>query len=269
MRAADRTAAYLDAAIKEKLYSTPERLRFRMDELFGEVDFRNRKVLDIGGGTGLYSFYAAACGAKKVLCLEPEADGSSPGVAEKIGRLKQLLGNTNVEFRPLTLQAFKPQGERFDVVLLHSSINHLDETACIHLLEDPKFRTIYQELFAKIFALSSEGARLIICDCSRYNVFPLLGLRNPFAPTIEWHKHQAPRVWAELLEGVGFVNPRISWRTFNRLGRWGAALLANPLAAYFLSSSFCLRMDRPAEGERLVGRAILRPEAAAARLGEG
>jgi SAM-dependent methyltransferase len=253
MIAADRTAAYLDAAIKEKLYSTPERLRFRMDELFGEVDFRNKKVLDIGGGTGLYSFYAAARGARKVLCLEPEADGSTPGVVEKIRRLKQLLSSANVEFKPLTLQDFKPQGERFDVVLLHSSINHLDETACIHLLEDRKFRTTYQDLFAKLFALSNEGASLIICDCSRYNIFPLLGLRNPFAPTIEWHKHQAPRVWAELLESVGFANPRISWRAFNRLGRWGTALLANPLAAYFLTSSFCLRMDRPAVGAAALG----------------
>jgi SAM-dependent methyltransferase len=235
----------MDAAIKEGLYSTRGRLRFRMDALFGEVDFTNKRVLDIGGGTGLYSFYAAARGARKVVCLEPEADGSSPGVVEKIRRLKQLLNNTNVEFKPLTLQTFEPQGERFDVVLLHSSINHLDETACIHLLKERKFKTAYRELFARIFALSNEGARLIVCDCSRYNFFALLGLRNPFAPTIEWHKHQAPRVWAELLESVGFVNPRISWRTFNRLGRWGDALLANPLAAYFLTSSFCLRMDRP------------------------
>jgi len=245
MKTAQDTPLYLDTAIEERLYSTKGRLQFHTDALFGEIDFNNKTVLDIGGGTGLHSFYAAARGARKVVCLEPEADGSSAGVIEKIHRLKKLLERDNVEFKPLTLQAFEPEGETFDVILLHSSINHLDETACINLLREPKFKAVYREVFSKIFSLSNKGAKLIVCDCSRYNLFALLKIRNPFAPTIEWHKHQAPEVWANLLAGVGFVNSRISWPSFNRLGNWGRVLFGNKFAAFFLASSFCLRMDKP------------------------
>lgn len=245
MNTAQDTALYLDAVVKERLFPNQDRLRFHTDALFRGVDFRNKTVLDIGAGVGLFSFYAAARGARRVVCLEPEVDGSTPGVLEKIDRLKKVLGRHNVEFSPITLQAFEPGAEKFDVVLLHNSINHLDENACINLLRDPKARAVYRELFGKLFALSNRGAKLIICDCSRYNFFALLGLRNPFVPTIEWHKHQAPQAWAELLAGAGFVNPGIRWRSFNRLGSLGRLLLANPLAAYFLESSFCLRMEKP------------------------
>jgi SAM-dependent methyltransferase len=245
MAAMHDTALYFDIAIKERLYSTRSRLQFYMDTVFHGIDFANKTVLDIGGGTGLYSFYAASRGARRVLCLEPEADGSSPGAVEKIGRLKKLLGRENVEFRPTTLQAFEPEGETFDVVLLHASINHLDETACIRLLEEPRYRAVYQALFAKISSLSSRGAKIIICDCSRHNFFALLGVRNPFAPTIEWEKHQAPETWAELLTTAGFVNPEITWRSFNRLGPVGRFMFANKAAAYFLKSTFCLRMEKP------------------------
>lgn len=245
MNTAQATALYLDTAIKERLFPTKGRLRFQTQVLFAGVDFENKAVLDIGGGAGLLSFYAAAQGARSALCLEPEVDGSTPGVLEQIARLKQALGRQNVEFKPVTLQAFEAEGEKFDVVVLHASINHLDEAACINLLREPQSRAAYRELFAKIFALSNKGAKLIISDCSRYNFFALLGLRNPFVPTIEWHKHQAPQVWAELLAEVGFVNPRISWRSFNRLGNFGRVLLANRFAAYFLESNFCLRMEKP------------------------
>jgi SAM-dependent methyltransferase len=239
------TALYLDTAIRERLFPTKRRLKFYTEALFRGVDLDNKAVLDIGGGEGLLTFYAAARGARRLVCLEPEADGSSAGVLEKIGRLKTVLGGQNVEFKPITLQAYAPEGEKFDVILLHQSINHLDEPACIGLLQEPRFKAVYRELFGKLFSLSNKGAKVIICDCSRYNLFALLGVRNPFVPTIEWHKHQAPQVWAELLAEVGFVNPRISWRSFNRLGNWGRVLLANKFAAYFLESSFCLRMEKP------------------------
>ena len=66
---------YLNTIVKEGLYSSKSRLKFQMDMLFRGVDLKDKKVLDIGGGYGLFSLYAASRGAKKVICLEPEADG--------------------------------------------------------------------------------------------------------------------------------------------------------------------------------------------------
>ena len=240
-----RIELYLNTVIREGLYSTKGKLQFEMDTLFRGIDFTNKKVLDIGGGSGIYSFYAAVRGAMKVVCLEPEAEGSSRGIIDKFHKLKNLLECNNVELNPITLQAFEAEGEAFDIILLHNSINHLDETACINLLKEFKSKTVYQELFSKIYLLSNKGAKLIICDCSRYNLFALCKIRNPFVPTIDWHKHQAPEEWVNLLAEVGFVNPRIRWSSFNTLRNLGRILFGNRLMAYFLMSHFCLTMDKP------------------------
>ena len=197
-------------------------------------------------GSVMMSVEDATCrGAKKVVCLEPEAEGSSSGVTDKFHKLNKLLERNNVELKPVAIQALESEGETFDVILLHNSINHLDETACINLLRESKSKAVYQEIFSKIYSLSNKGAKLIICDCSRYNFFALFKIRNPFAPTIEWHKHQAPEVWANLLGGAGFMNPKIRWSSFNTLRNWGRVLIGNKLMAYFLTSHFCLTMDTP------------------------
>jgi len=245
MSAEQDVELFLDSTIKEGLYPNRGRLQFKMETLFRGIDFTNKRVLDIGGGNGVHSLYAACRGAKKVVCLEPEADGSSSGVIEEFHRLNERLKRNNATIEPVTFQAFEPGGDTFDVILLHNSINHLDEAACITLLEDPSAKANYQEISSKINSLSNKGAKLIVCDCSRYNFFGLLKIRNPIAPSIEWHKHQAPEVWANVLGEAGFINPKIRWSSFNRLRHWGRFLIGNKLMAYFLRSHFCLTMDKP------------------------
>lgn len=236
--------AYLTAAMNARLYSSKRKLYLHMKSVFEGTDLVNKSVLDIGGGSGLYSFYAAHEGAHKVVCLEPEADGSHSGVVESFAKLRQSLPQDDVELRPLTFQDYESD-LGFDVVLLHDSVNHLNETACMDLLESPEAVALYLDLFTKLYGLSTGGAKLIVCDCARHNLWPSLGVRNPFAPSVEWRKHQAPEVWAELLERAGFANPRISWSSFSTLGTWGRYTMGNRFAAYLTSSHFCLRMDKP------------------------
>ena len=236
---------YLSAAVKEGLYPNRGNLRFHLKTLFRNIPLENRQVLDIGGGSGLHSFYAACMDAKEVVCLEPETEGSRSGMGAKFQKLSGFLGYDHVRFEPVTFQAFEPTGKRFDIILLHNSINHLDETACIDLLNSEESKAIYLSMFSKLSSLSSSGAKLIVSDCSRYNFFALLGIKNPFAPTIEWHKHQAPKVWVDLLRQVGFVNPRVRWTSFNTLRSLGRVLLGNKLLSYLLRSHFCFTMEKP------------------------
>jgi SAM-dependent methyltransferase len=236
---------YFDAMTAEWPFrGNRDKFAYYLTTLFEEVHFPNKRVLDIGGGRGIYSFYAACNGARDVVCLEPESDGSSSGVREKFRELQGLLRLNNVVLEEVTLQAFRPEGEAFDIVILHNSINHLNEPACIDLRRDESSRIAYKELFSKIHSMSSKGAKMIICDCSPYNVFPLLGRRNPFAPSIEWHKHQRPQVWASLLGEVGFGNSRILWFTPDRFRRLGRVLFSNEPMMYFWASHFRLTMDR-------------------------
>ena len=50
---------------------------------FKDVDFKNKTVLDIGGGNGIYSFYARSQGASSALNLEPFGAGSKDSDSHK------------------------------------------------------------------------------------------------------------------------------------------------------------------------------------------
>jgi SAM-dependent methyltransferase len=220
--------------------------RFYVNYLFNGIDFRGKTMLDIGGGDGMLSFYAACAGAEKVICLEPEVDGSAAGMNAAFRRTASLLrlDQAKVQLLPRRLQDYEAGDDSFDIVLLHASINHLDEEACIQLGRDRKAQRSYEQSFEKLAALSRPGARLLVVDCARRNLFADLHITNPFVPMIEWHKHQPPKLWADLLAKAGFVNPIIRWSSFNTLRSGGRLLLGNRIAAYCLTSGFCLTMER-------------------------
>jgi cyclopropane fatty-acyl-phospholipid synthase-like methyltransferase len=231
---------FLITAVQAGLYGNEGNLRYHFATVFEGIALQGARFLDIGGGSGLHSLYAAACGACEAVCLEPEAAGSTAHVNQHFGEICASLGVTTARLVRETLQSYVAPGRPFDVVLLHDSINHIDEQACITLLESPASREAYRRIFEKLAGLTSRGATLIICDCSRYNLFPRCGRRNPFMPTIEWHKHQAPEVWAALLGEAGFTCPRIQWPSFNTLRGVGRILLGHRVPAYFLTSCFRL-----------------------------
>jgi SAM-dependent methyltransferase len=233
---------YYSVILARGLYTNKRNLRNHLKGIFGEYDFTHKRVLEVGGGSGLLSFYAASQGAEEVICLEPEAAGSTSGINSHFEETRGDLGLNNVRLEKLTLQSFNPDGKKFDLVLLHNSINHLDEEACINLLLTDKARDTYRIIFHSLGALANPGATLIICDCSRNNLFALLGIKHPLAGMIEWHKHQAPEVWARLLSDHGFSQPRITWLSYNSLGWLGRALLGNKWVSYLLMSRFRLRM---------------------------
>lgn len=245
MRNEPHLRALAAAVERAKLYSTGARLLFHMEEVFAGVSLHGKRVLDIGGGSGLCSFYAAACGARAVTCLEPEAAGSQRGEMNSAFReLAALLDFAGtVELLPITLQQLECEPGAYEVLVLHDSINHLDEQACTRLRHDPEAREVYRRLFRKLAELTTPKGTLIAVDCSRHNFFPALGIRNPFAPQIEWQKHQSPALWAGLLLDCGFRNHRVRWSSVNRFGKTGRVLLGNRIAAFFLFGRFCLKME--------------------------
>jgi SAM-dependent methyltransferase len=212
-------------------------------DFFRNVDFTGRRVLDIGGGEGIYSFYAAVMGAREVVCLEPEAAGSTSGVTQLFERIGEAVPNQPVRLDARTLEQYG-DAEGFDIILMNASVNHIDEDACIRLLEDPRARETFRKVFLHLGTLAKPGSLLMVADCTRHNFFASLGLRNPLNPNIEWHKHQAPEVWAALLQEVGFRNPRVAWMSLYRFGKVVQALLANKAAAYFLKSFFRLDLQK-------------------------
>ena len=238
---------FLDAVIEEnlfraKFFSSKEKLRFNLETLFNGIDLNGKRVLDIGGGYGLQSFYAGCKGAGEVICLEPGSDGSSDLVIEKFHRLQNRLGIDQIRLQTGIFQEFDNGNKLFDIVLSHNSINHLDESACITLHENKDSQKIYATIAAKINSMMKPGGIFIVCDCSNRNLFADLGIKNPFAPMITWHLHHPPEIWIDLLKNEGFSNPELVWTSFGEFRSIGKWLLGNKPISYFLNSHFCLRM---------------------------
>jgi len=223
---------------------TPKRIKYNCTSAFGGVNLEGRTILEIGAGAGLLSAYASQF-AQHVVALEPEAAGSSGDYLSTIHRLKHSLQATNLEIVSNVLQDYKFHGQRFDLVVLHDSVNHLCEDACEHLHQSEEARRIYQDIFSHVAEMMVDGGRMLIFDCSPRNFFHLAHVKHPITPQIEWRKHQPPRVWLSLLEPLGFVREELSWTVAYPL-RVFSPILANSVAAFFLFSHFRLivHLDR-------------------------
>jgi SAM-dependent methyltransferase len=213
--------------------------------LFGEVGPPRGRALDIGAGEGLMSLWMLHAGATEVTSLEPEAAGSTNGIAARAAAHRDALqlGPDRWEYRSDTLQSFAPRG-RYRVILSHASVNHLDEDACVKLDRDPAARARYIEIFTKIRDLLEPGGAFVVADCARDNYWARLGRPSPWAPEIEWHKHQEPTTWTNVLAEAGLKTRSWLWLHPYYGSRNLAPLLNNRVAARCLASSFVLRAQR-------------------------
>lgn len=233
-------STYFQNIGKLKLTKTVFGLKAYLKELFKGIDLDGKDILDIGAGTGIYSCYMAMNGAKEVVGLEPELEGSGNNYTTKFEDLKNNLELNNVFLKPSIFQSFGNEGKKFDVVLLHHSINHLNEKACIDLKKSDEAKEIYRKIFEKLYLISNQQARIIIADCSSKNVFSTLKIKNPLAPSIEWHKHQPPKEWIKLLKKTGFREFKVKWIVLNPLGEIANFFLGNKVCSFFVNSHFII-----------------------------
>ena len=213
-------------------------------QLFQDIDFRDKTMLEIGCGKGMLCLWAALHGAQTV-GLEPLAEGcyDSSECHKAFASMAQKLNLPQATILPLTVQGFDGPKNYFDVVLSVASINHLDEKSCIALLDSPEAVRQYQNIFRNIAAMMKPGGKLIIMDAARRNIFGDLGMRNPISPNIEWFKHQQPEFWVELLSGCGLGNPDITWAS-GKLLRYARITSLPKAFSYFGQSIFRLELTR-------------------------
>lgn len=131
---------------------------------------------------------------------------------------------------------------RFDLVVLHNSINHLDEELVSDVHRSDTARAAYREILGRIIAMLKPGGVVLLADCGRLNFFGGLGISNPFAPSIEWNLHQEPSTWVSLLESVG-CKCKVEWNSLSITGRPGRILLGNRCGSFFTTSHFTIRAE--------------------------
>ena len=221
-------------------------LDFRCRQLFSCVgDLDGKTLLEIGGGEGLFSIWALTRGASKVVILEPEADGCTEGVKEKFFKHKRALGipDEKIIFNSVTFQEYKAKEDFFDIVLSYKSINHLNETACANMTKSEDSWLIYKSYFERVYKLLRPGGYFIISDAGRVNFWNVLGLKSPFSPTIEWEKHQEPKVWKRMATSTGFDFCALTYHKFFPLRGMGI-LCSNSLVAKATTSQFVLTVSK-------------------------
>lgn len=209
-------------------------------------ELAGRTMLEIGGGEGLFSLWAFTNGVQRAVILEPGGAGAKHGAAMRFMKHRQALciPEDSIALYPQTLQEYEAESGSFDLVLSYSSINHLDERACISLSRSRKARAIYLSMLEKVYGLIGPGGWFIISDCGHGNYWRRLGARSPFARTIEWEKHQDPPVWRQLLEEVGFEFVKLDWHRFYPL-RWLGRLASNRIVALATTSQFIMTVRKP------------------------
>lgn len=223
-------------------------LEWEARNLVGDAPLAGGDALEIGAGDGVFSLWMLHAGARSVTSLEPESDGSTNGVSGAAARHRARLkvGEDRWRFLPDTIQAFPAAKTRYSVIMSRASINHIDEDGCVRLLEDPAARARYKAILGKIKDLMTPGGEFIVTDCGRVNYWDrLLKRPSPWAPEIEWEKHQEPETWTALFEEAGFET--IESRFFHpwyRIRALGPLLSLKP-AARMLSSCFTIRVRKP------------------------
>jgi len=240
----NRHETFYKMVVDKGMFPSVNSLKFYTKMIFKNFSFENKSILDIGGGSGILSYYAVLNGASRAVCVDPFVDRSSLSKGRMLPELNGVPELSNVEFMSVTFNSFDPRDELFDMILLHNSVNHLDEKACIELQKDSNARKKYSRMFSRMKEMLKPGGEILICDCSSRNIFPSIKLHNFFAPNIEWHKHQPPEKWMELLKAEGFIEPVTKWNSPKTLGAIGNFFLGNRVFAYFLTSHFCLNMKR-------------------------
>jgi SAM-dependent methyltransferase len=214
-------------------------------QIFRDVDFRGKTMLEIGCGEGTLCLWAAIQGAQEVVGLDSHSDEAQDFIAGPLAFQAEAnqLDLPQAKISPSTFQEYTAPDRKFDIVLSLASVNQLDEKSCIRLCESRRAVRAYEGIFRRVARMMKPGGKLIIVDAGRRNFFGDLGLRNPILPCVEWFKHQQPEDWAWLLQNCGFGLPVTTWITGVWLRRLGVFRLPKRLA-YFGPSMFRLEVTR-------------------------
>jgi len=217
----------------------------RFLKMIKTLSVSDRRVLEIGAGDGFLSCMLKYLGARSVTALEPESSGSSESVVDRFTRSINALELEDVAVLPLTFQDFSAPPDSYDLIVSIASVNHLNEGACEVLCESDDAKQTYLGLFQKMHRMLDTNGVLLLADCGRNNLLGCLPsklrMKHPFAPSIEWKKHQQPNTWATLLGQAGFHNVVWEWVLPIKLKYSIDTFFDNAPMAYLTSSFFILK----------------------------
>ena len=229
-------------------HSNPPAFFHSANELFGEVDLRGKRVLEIGSGRGLMSALMGLAGASRVVSLEPELAGASAGMIRTQQERVRALKLANVEVVVADFNTWAAPEQAFDIILSRASINHLHHSDK-HALRHRETYENYVKAASKIYSLLVPGGVFIATDASRYAFFTAvrrLGISRPWRRKktgVNWQHHQTPVTWKRIFKSAAFKRIEVNYPVPHKLQH--VRLLADTAPAnFFMKGSFILRAYR-------------------------
>ena len=206
--------------------------------IFKNINLNNKKILDIGGGNGIASFYALSASPNcKAWVVDPIVEGSNTLMINQFNNLSKNFDSNQIYFHKDFINTLQEPKE-FDIVVMHNSINHIGEDIIKDVKTNHKSYDKYINRIKEILERLSKKGILIITDCGRRNFFGDLGFKNPLAPSIEWETHCEPDLWRTMIERIGLYHIKTEWTSRREFGYFGKILFANRLCSFFLNSHF-------------------------------
>ena len=241
------TTAALAERFERDTGTSLARQHYQWTHILDGLDVRNRRVLDVGCGTGANSVYLAAfAGASEVVGIDPSmGEGSSPDVHQTSKRLASRMETQNVTFLRDDFRTAVIPG-RFDLVVAINVLHHIHKTER-DARRDTDARNDMQPTLRKMYDALNPGGWLLIAESSRHNVMQItryVGIRGYMClKTIEWSTKQMPDAWLSLSREAGFQNLGFAYLVPYRLRRMGP-LLKNQLGSYLTTSAYVIRGQR-------------------------
>ena len=230
---------FFEICVETGVSSSIKNSRFQFKQIFKNINLNNKSILDIGGGSGYLSFYCMLKGAKSAVCLEPGEDGVN---LEKNASFETFDENFNYEIDYLNEKIEEyHSNQKFDVIILHNSINHLVECDCKNLNHNIDAKKKIMKTIEKISFLANYNSLLLIVDNSGYHFFQNFGLEHhPLIPHVGFHDHESPSFWIKLIEHYKYKFLSKDYITPNPLSFFGKIIFNNCLSSYFLGFPFRL-----------------------------
>ncbi|TWU54485.1 Methyltransferase domain protein [Rubripirellula tenax] len=223
-------------------HENPTGYRRYLSQLFGDTNLNDKRILEIGSGKGLISLHCGLSGAKHVISVEPEMEGSTSGVIAIQNERIKLLSLENVELRQEDFNSLDIAEGSVDLIVMIAVLNHLYETPQNASRDKDAFDK-YVAIAEKLHTLLDEGGAIIATDACRYCLWTQLrriGWPRKWCltqRTIDWRIHQQPAVWEKIFRAAGFSRFEVKYPVPNRL-RHLEPLINNPVGNFAVMGEF-------------------------------